>query len=134
MKSKRSAAAIAPNGGVFKRIGSQLIVVLLMFLLPTIVVSILMYVAETQAQPEIFVNALSGFRWALAAFAGYGGIYPVTVFGKVLTMIFVGIRICFIATIIGITVAGFALKARDDRVTEKESVRRCPHCGKEMDE
>ena len=133
MQAKRYVTAAANIGGVFKRIGSHLLAVMLMIFLLMIVISILMYVAENEAQPEVFANALSGFRWSVAAFIGHGGVFPVTVFGKVLTMIFAGLRICFISTIIGVTVAGFAAKARDDRVTEKESAQFCPHCGKDMD-
>ena len=117
-----------------KRYIRLLVGAMLVMLLPMIVVSILMYYAETQAQPEVFANALSGLRWGTSFFAGYGGIYPVTVFGKVLAMIFVGLRICFISTMIGITVAGFTAKAREKRAAEKENTRLCPHCEKDIDE
>ena len=102
-------------------------------LLPMFVVSILMYAAEMQAQPEVFVNALSGLRWGASLFAGYGSIYPVTVFGKVLTMIFVGLRICFISTVMGFTVAIFITKSRKNKSAEREKIRFCPHCGKNID-
>ena len=48
--------------------------------------AILMYYIEREAQPEAFNNIGEGFWWAIITFTsvGYGDIYPVTVFGKVI--------------------------------------------------
>ena len=103
-------------------------------LLPMFVVSVLMYAAESEAQPEVFANALSGLRWGISFFSGYGGIYPVTVFGKVLAMIFVGLRILFLSTIIGITVTGLTLQSRKNKIGADKNAHLCPHCGKNVNE
>ena len=48
--------------------------------------SLLMYSAEHEAQPTVFRNAFSGLWWAVATLTtvGYGDIYPVTAFGRVI--------------------------------------------------
>ena len=59
------------------------------FSMASIIISfcaILMYYIEREAQPEAFNNIGEGFWWAIITFTsvGYGDIYPVTVFGKVI--------------------------------------------------
>ena len=60
-------------------LGSLFFVAILM-----LISSLLMYSAEHEAQPEVFRNAFSGLWWAVATLTtvGYGDIYPVTAFGR----------------------------------------------------
>jgi len=61
-------------------LGSLFFVAILM-----LISSLLMYSAEHEAQPEVFRNAFSGLWWAVATLTtvGYGDIYPVTAFGRI---------------------------------------------------
>ena len=82
-------------------------VVLIMMLMLS--ASMLMYGVEHEAQPLVFENALSGFWWSMATVftIGYGDIYPITFWGKMLALVisFLGIGIVAIPT--GIISAGF---------------------------
>lgn len=57
--------------------------------------AVLMYYIERAAQPEVFSNIGQGFWWAIITFTsvGYGDIYPITPFGRLLAggMALVGI-------------------------------------------
>ena len=71
--------------------------------------SLCMYSLEHDAQPDVFENAFSGIWWAVSTLltVGYGDIYPVTIGGKIMSIIitFLGVGIVAIPT--GIISAGF---------------------------
>jgi voltage-gated potassium channel len=71
--------------------------------------SLCMYSAEHEAQPEVFNNAFSGMWWSISTIltVGYGDIYPVTVFGRIMAIViaFLGVGVVAIPT--GIISAGF---------------------------
>ena len=68
-----------------------------------------MYSAEHVAQPNVFNNAFSGIWWSASTVltVGYGDIYPITVFGKMMAIVisFLGVGVVAIPT--GIISAGF---------------------------
>jgi voltage-gated potassium channel len=74
-----------------------------------LVSSILLYEAEHDAQPDVFENAFSGMWWAVATLTtvGYGDIYPVTAFGKLLGTAIAMLGIALVAIPTGIISAGF---------------------------
>ena len=78
-------------------------------------------------QPEVFKNAFSGIWWSVSTLltVGYGDIYPVTVLGKMFSIIitFLGVGMVTIPT--GILSAGFVeqyslIKKSTDYLMEKE--------------
>lgn len=69
--------------------------------------------------------------WAVATLTtvGYGGIYPVTVLGKVLSAVIAILGIGLVAVPTGIITAGFS------EIVEKNDGEKkyCPYCGHKLD-
>lgn len=108
-------------------ISSMFVVIILM-----IISSILMYFCEHEAQPEIFDNAFSGLWWAIATLTtvGYGDIYPITVFGKIISAFLALLGIGLVAVPTGIISSGFSEEINDDNETDPYEF--CPYCGKKI--
>ncbi len=92
-----------------------------------IIASFLMYHIEGQHQPEKFPNILESFWWAIATLTtvGYGDVYPVSGFGKIISGIIALLGIGLVALPTGLISAGFMNKIED-----KE--KKCPHCNKNI--
>ena len=71
--------------------------------------SLCMYSLEHEAQPEVFVNAFSGIWWATSTLltVGYGDIYPITMWGKILSIFITFLGVGMVAIPTGIISAGF---------------------------
>lgn len=71
--------------------------------------SLCMYSLEHEAQPEVFTNAFSGIWWAASTLltVGYGDIYPITVWGKILGICITFLGVGMVAIPTGIISAGF---------------------------
>ncbi len=71
--------------------------------------SVAIYSLEHEAQPDAFSNAFSGMWWSVSTLltVGYGDIYPITIAGRIFTIItaFLGVGLVAIPT--GIISAGF---------------------------
>lgn len=84
---------------------------------------VLMYYVERNAQPEVFYNAGQGLWWSVITFAtvGYGDIYPVTAFGKLIAGLIAMVGIGMLALPAGIISSAFIGKmneAKERRITE----------------
>lgn len=92
--------------------------------------SSLMYYVENPVQPEKYPNILASIWWAVTTLTtvGYGDIYPVTPFGKLLCGIIAIIGIMIIALPTGIISSGFISELNNQKKTII-----CPHCGKEIE-
>ena len=92
--------------------------------------SSLMYVVETEAQPDKFPDIPSAMWWGVATLTtvGYGDVYPITGLGKLLGgfIAFLGIGIFALPT--GILASGFADEIKKRRGQERQCPP-CPHCG-----
>ena len=102
-----------------------------------VIASVLMYNAEHDAQPEAFSNAFSALRWAVATLTtvGYGDIFPITVFGKILSAIIAILGIGLVAVPTGIISAGFmeSIDSEENKENEdSEEKKYCPYCGKKL--
>ncbi len=108
-KVNQYTKALSLIGSVLKNKASQLVSSMLIVAMLMLISSIIMYNVENPAQPDIFTNAFSGLWWAVATFTtvGYGDIYPVTAFGKVLSAIIALLGIGLVAVPTGIISAGF---------------------------
>jgi hypothetical protein len=78
-------------------------------------------------QPEVFKNAFSGIWWSVSTLltVGYGDIYPVTVLGKMFSIIITFLGVGMVAIPTGILSAGFVeqyslIKKSTDYFMEKE--------------
>ena len=109
-------------------ISSVIIIVLLMFMS-----SMLMYSIEHDAQPEAFANGFSGMWWAVSTIltVGYGDIYPVTTFGKIMAIVIAFLGVGLVAMPTGIISAGFVEEyhreaLREQNQTIKEIISTIP--------
>lgn len=78
-------------------------------------------------QPEVFKNVFSGIWWSVSTLltVGYGDIYPVTVLGKMFSIIITFLGVGMVAIPTGILSAGFVeqyslIKKSTDYLMEKE--------------
>lgn len=94
---------------VLKQKKEQIISSICIVLIMMLAASLLMYSVEHEAQPDVFQNAFSGVWWSVSTLltVGYGDVYPVTTFGKILAIVlsFFGVGLVAIPT--GIISAGF---------------------------
>lgn len=130
LKISRYNNALNIIGTVIKEKKSELYITGFVALLVLLIASFLMYHMEGKAQPENFPNVLTSFWWAIATLTtgGYGDIYPITGFGKVISSIIAILGIGLVALPTGIISAGFMQKIGK----KKNVISKCPHCGKEI--
>jgi len=136
-KINRVTSTFSTIGEVFRKKFRQLASSIFIIFLLMLIVSVLMFNVEHDAQPEKFHNAFSSFWWALSTLTtiGYGDIYPITVAGQILNGVFAFLGIGLIAIPTGIISAGFVEQARrqtDDGDGQDEKCF-CPYCGKKLD-
>jgi len=137
-KVNRYTSTFSAIIAVFKKKFSQLLSSVFIVFLLMIIVSVLMFNVEHDAQPGKFTNAFSSFWWAIATLTtiGYGDIYPITAVGQLLNGIFAFLGIGLVAIPTGIISAGFVEQARDDKSESEEKHDEkcfCPYCGKKLD-
>lgn len=133
-KVNRYTKALSLIGSVLKNKASQLISSMLIVAILMLISSIIMYNVENPAQPDVFTNAFSGLWWAVATFTtvGYGDIYPVTAFGKVLSAIIALLGIGLVAVPTGIISAGFMEQIEHEK-ENNDRKKYCPYCGKKIE-
>lgn len=108
----------------------ELLVTVAMIGILLLFASSLMYLVETDAQPDKFPDIPSAMWWGIATITtvGYGDVFPITPLGKFLggCIAFLGLGMFALPT--GILAGGFAdeLKKRRDR---EKVCPPCPHCG-----
>ncbi len=96
-----------------------------------IIASCMVYFAENPAQPKIFTSIPDTIWWSVVTLTtvGYGDMVPITVLGKVFTVIILLSGVALLALPAGIITSGFIEELRKNR-----KPRICPHCGKPLDE
>ena len=94
----------------FRASSSQLAASLMATLLMLFVGAVLLYVAESEAQPEAFGSIPRAMWWSMATLTtvGYGDAYPVTVIGKLLASVVALLGISVVAMPAGIIAANFS--------------------------
>ena len=87
----------------------------------------LVYFAEHAAQPDLFPNIPASMWWSVVTLTsvGYGDVYPITPFGKLLGGVIAVLGLGLVALPTGILASGFA-----EEVQRKQIQPKCPHCGK----
>lgn len=88
---------------------SQIISSMCLILMFMVASSLCLYGLEHDAQPESFKNAFSGIWWAVSALltVGYGDIYPITVWGRIMAIVISFLGVGMVAIPTGIISAGF---------------------------
>jgi voltage-gated potassium channel len=108
----------------------ELITAIAIIFILLIISSSLLYYVEHDAQPDKFRNIPEAMWWGVVTLTtvGYGDIYPITPLGKILSSIISLLGIGLFALPTGLLSAGFI-----EEIKKKETIRNCPHCGKELD-
>lgn len=120
---------------VIKRKKNQLLSSMLIIFIIMLMSSLLMYGFEHEAQPEVFKNAFSGIWWSTSTLLtiGYGDIYPVTIMGKISSILITFLGVGMVAIPTGILSAGFTEYTSEQRRAKKKKIKYCPQCGEELE-
>lgn len=112
---------------VFIKKKNQIISSVFIIILLMLVSSLCIYSAEHDAQPEAYPNAFAGIWWSLSTIftVGYGDIYPITVLGRIMTVLITFLGVGAVAIPTGIISAGFVEEytemARSKRTSDYSS-------------
>jgi voltage-gated potassium channel len=131
LKINRYNKSLSLIGSVVREKKPELIVSVFVTFLILMIASFLMYYIEGPVQPDKFPNIIASFWWAIATLTtvGYGDVYPITAFGKIVSGFIAVLGIGLVALPTGLISAGFVEKIAK---TKRQS-KNCPHCGKEIE-
>ena len=134
LKINRYSHALEDLGNVIKRKSMQLLSSIFIVGVLIIFSALLMYHIENDAQPGSFDNAYSSLWWTIATITsvGYGDIYPVTIFGKLLGIFISLLSLALVAIPTGIISTGFNELSREEKSKLREERNYCPYCGKKI--
>lgn len=140
-KLGRYTSALSLFTSVFFEKRNELGITLFVMFLLLLMSSTIMYYLESDVQPDQFPDIISTFWWSVATLTtvGYGDVYPITGWGKLVSGIIAILGIGLVALPTGILSAGFIekiesnnkLKAAGEQAPTK-SFKYCPHCGEEL--
>ena len=107
-KVTQHSATLSAITAVIKDKAKDLLAVCFFMSLMVLFLSLLMYAAEHDAQPDKFENAISALWWAIETFtkSGTRGFYPVTTLGRIIGAVVSVLGICLIAIPTGIISSG----------------------------
>ncbi len=125
-KVTQHSTTLSAIANVIKGKAKDLLAVLFFMSLMVLFLSLLMYAAEHDAQPDKFENAISALWWAIETFtkSGTRGFYPITTLGRIIGAVISVLGICLIDIPTGIISSGLVeqLKNRGGNgVNRKES-------------
>jgi voltage-gated potassium channel len=126
LKVQRYSEGMKLFGRVLKAKKEELFVAVFAIVVLLVISSSLMFYVEYHAQPAVFSNIPASLWWGISTLTtvGYGDIYPITPWGKVLGGVISLLGVSLFAMPTGILSAGFIAE------TKKKNTREaCPHCG-----
>ncbi len=114
-------------GDVFVEKRNELGITLFVTFVMLLVSATLMWYVEGNAQPDAFPNIVATFWWAIATLTtvGYGDVFPITGWGKLLSGIIAVLGIGIVALPAGILSSAFVEKLERDK--EEREVERATH-------
>jgi len=118
-------------GQVMRAKKEDLVLTIVIILILAVFSGCFVFYLEHPVQPELFPNIPATLWWSINTLAkvNAGDIYPVTLLGKLFASLIAILGIGLFALPTGIIVSGFMEQIEKT----KSPLRRCPHCGKEMD-
>lgn len=131
LKLGRYSESMRVLGNVVRSKKEELFVCIFTGMILLIVASSLMYFVESEAQPDAFSSIPGAMWWGVATLTtvGYGDIYPITPWGRLIGASVSILGIGMFALPAGILASGFA-----EEISRNRSKRGlvCPHCGMEI--
>jgi voltage-gated potassium channel len=130
-KLGRYSKSIRTFGQVVRLKQEELILALVLMLAMMVVASSLMYMVESQQQPQAFSSIPATMWWTVMTLTtvGYGDVFPITTAGKLLASGIAILGIGLFALPAGIVASAF-LELRGQQQGQPAT---CPHCGKALD-
>lgn len=128
-KLKRYSRSLLLIGEVFKEKRSDLVMTLFITFILLVIASTLMFYIEGNEQPDVFPNIIATFWWAIATLTtvGYGDVYPITEWGKLISGIIALLGIGLVALPTGILSSAFV--ERMNQTSDNTNTQYCPRCG-----
>jgi len=128
-KIARYSQTLRIFGRVLVATRMQLLLTLIVMTVLLLISSSLMFAVEQEVQPQAFSSIPAAMWWAIATLTtvGYGDIYPVTVWGKLLGSLISIIGIGMFALPTAVLGAAFLEEVRSGHKPAK-----CPHCGMDI--
>ena len=122
IKANRHTSSMRKLFVIMKRKKTELLYSLFVLFVLLLATSVLVYHFESNAQPEIYGNALEGLWWSISifTFAWPGDVYPITIPGRLLGGIMAIIGMAIIAVPVGIISSGFMESAEKSSKKEKD--------------
>jgi voltage-gated potassium channel len=123
---------------IFKKViadrKEQLVLSFFFILFVLVIISVVMFYTEHEAQPKIFSSIPATMWWGIATITtvGYGDIVPMTPLGKFLGGFFAIAGIGLLALPAGILSSGFFEMMHNQPKNNSDTAGRCPHCGKDL--
>lgn len=140
LKIQRYSESLQLIGKVLKQKKEELVVTIFVTFILIVFASTLMFYLEADVQPEQFPNIISAFWWAIATLTtiGYGDVYPVTGWGRLLSGIIAILGIGLVALPTGILSSAFVEELSSRKKAklvhqDREPYKYCPHCGKRLE-
>ena len=120
IKANRYTESMHKVIDIIKEKSAELISAVFILSILMIISSVLIYYIEAPAQPDVYVNALSGLWWSVSIFTSVwlGDIYPITTAGKILCGLMAVFGVAIIAVPTGIISSGF-VENSDEENDEK---------------
>lgn len=140
-KLNRYTQALKLFTSVFFEKRNELGITLFVMFLLLLMSSTIMFYLESDVQPEQFPDIISTFWWSVATLTtvGYGDVYPITGWGKLVSGVIAILGIGLVALPTGILSAGFIEKIESNNkkkaTPEKaptQPFKYCPHCGEKL--
>ena len=137
LKIHRYTQALNLVGNVFYEKRSELGASIFVTFILMLVSSTIMYNLENEVQPEKFPDIISTFWWSVATLTtvGYGDVYPITGWGKLISGIIALLGIGLVAIPTGIISAGFIQKMEENKKNVPKEIKGftyCHHCGTKL--
>lgn len=127
-KAARYSTTLRSMGRVIAKKREELAITAFCVVVLLVTASTLIYFAERDAQPDKFSSIPASMWWAVATLTtvGYGDVYPITFWGRLVGGISAVLGIGVFALPAGILGSGFIEEMRSQR----SPAGVCPHCGK----
>jgi voltage-gated potassium channel len=131
LKVARYSRAVERMGAAFKMVREELVVFSLCSLFTLYICALGIYYFENEAQPEQFSSVFAAMWWAAVTLTtvGYGDVYPITVGGRIFTVLVLFAALGVIAIPTGLVSSALSrLRSLeiDDVDGEPEAVRKPP--------